>query len=710
MDKALKAALRRRGISRQDRGLLPQDLPPGALAPRPAPWPAPQGAELRGHHARGDRAAPPADGLAHEAAVPDRPAQRPVLARAARFPASRGYVQFRGSQMLFEYYVGKGLQLQPLANFKKANALHGACVKPTGVACNRTALARLLDEMVATRVRRGRFTAYEYYFDFGGRPPWISGMATATGIQAFGRAGQLLNTTKWRRYVQEAYGAFTTPAPTGVLTRGPLGGTHYLQYSFASRLYIINALLQSVIGLYDYAEITGDPTAARLWRAAEPEARRELPANDTGDWSTYSFRGRESTREYYDLLLEFAAGMCHRTKIEQYCTTTRNFRNYIAKPATLTYSRAHHRGEGRGDPGALQRGQAVGGPDRDHPRERQDVAGQDRHVPPRRAARSPGSPAPPAPTASAWPPRSCAPARACARAPTGEIDLAVAHTIPGWRLRAPSSTPARAVWARRPWPPPRPAAARPPACGPWCCPPTRRTACRTRWRCRWAASRPRSTSNLFGQELQAQEEMERHWEAVSEWLGRLLTDQGVDRISAEELTVPPGMDELFSLLRIKQHHDAARVRRGDRGLRPHRRDAAAAVVPRRLPLVAGEGVPVAGQADGRGAAAGARGAAAGPGGVRRRGAPGAQPRGHERDPARRLADVDPAGDEPRPDGGARVDAHVHLPQPVRLPDRRRGGEPGAARGGGQRATSRAGARPSRSTWSWCARRSRRCRC
>ncbi len=61
--------------------------------------------------------------------------------------------------------------------------------------------------------------------------------------------------------------------------------------------------------------------------------------------------------------------------------------------------------------------------------------------------------------------------------------------------------------------------------------------------------------NLFGQELKAQEEMERHWEAVAEWLGRLLADQGVDRISAEELTVPPGMDELFSLLRIKQHHD-----------------------------------------------------------------------------------------------------------------------------------------------------------
>ena len=30
--------------------------------------------------------------------------------------------------------------------------------------------------------------------------------------------------------------------------------------------------------------------------------------------------------------------MCHRTKIEQYCTTTRNFRNYIAKPATLAFT------------------------------------------------------------------------------------------------------------------------------------------------------------------------------------------------------------------------------------------------------------------------------------------------------------------------------------------------------------------------------------
>ncbi len=56
---------------------------------------------------------------------------------------------------------------------------------------------------------------------------------------------------------------------------------------------------------------------------------------------------------------------------------------------------------------------------------------------------------------------------------------------------------------------------------------------------------------LWAQQVQAQDELERHWSAVSDWLGGLLMERGVDRIAAEELTVPPGGDELFSLLQIK---------------------------------------------------------------------------------------------------------------------------------------------------------------
>jgi arsenite-transporting ATPase len=64
------------------------------------------------------------------------------------------------------------------------------------------------------------------------------------------------------------------------------------------------------------------------------------------------------------------------------------------------------------------------------------------------------------------------------------------------------------------------------------------------------------SDGLWGQEVKAQEEMERHWSGVQEWLGELLQERGVDRISAEELTVPPGMDELFSLLRLQAHNES----------------------------------------------------------------------------------------------------------------------------------------------------------
>ncbi len=61
---------------------------------------------------------------------------------------------------------------------------------------------------------------------------------------------------------------------------------------------------------------------------------------------------------------------------------------------------------------------------------------------------------------------------------------------------------------------------------------------------------------LRAQQVQAQDELEHHWSAVSEWLGSLLMERGVGKIAAEELTVPPGGDELFSLLVLKNHAES----------------------------------------------------------------------------------------------------------------------------------------------------------
>ena len=253
------------------------------------------------------------------------------------YPGSGADITFRGSEILFRFFPGRGLQLHPLATFKKANLMYGACRGTVGAPCRRAGLARLLDEMSRLAVRRGRgFIAWEYLFHFGGgSPPWMSGMAQATGIQALGRAADMLGRPAYDATARKALGAFSAGPPTGVRTRGFRGGVHYLQYSFAPRLYIYNAFLQSLIGLYDFSESAGDARARALYDAAEPEARREIPTSDVGDWSRYSYRGRESNHDYHELLREFVQSMCNRGLGSLYCTYARRYRSYQTAPARL---------------------------------------------------------------------------------------------------------------------------------------------------------------------------------------------------------------------------------------------------------------------------------------------------------------------------------------------------------------------------------------
>jgi D-glucuronyl C5-epimerase C-terminus len=254
------------------------------------------------------------------------------------YPAIGAQVSFRGSQILFQYFPGEGLQIHPLSTFKKANALHGFCERGEPE-CDEAALRRILDEMTALAVKRGRrFIAWEYLFYFGGGyPPWMSGMAQATGIQALARASQLLQEPSYVRTARRALGAFETLPPSGVRTTGPAGGVHYLQYSFAPRLWIFNAFLQSLIGLHDFAKITGDQRAQRLYDEAELEARKEVPLSDVGDWSRYSYAGNESTAEYHELLREFLQSMCTRRLGAEYCDYARRYRGYQVDPPVLTY-------------------------------------------------------------------------------------------------------------------------------------------------------------------------------------------------------------------------------------------------------------------------------------------------------------------------------------------------------------------------------------
>jgi D-glucuronyl C5-epimerase C-terminus len=259
--------------------------------------------------------------------------------RSLPYPGAGDQVSFKGSEILYQYFPGEGLQLHPLSTFKKANHMFGDC-NSGSASCDQAGLRLLLDEMAELAVRRSpKFVAWEYAFHFGGgRPPWISGLSQGTALQAYARAGTLLQDPRYVETARAGLGAFEARPPRGVRTRGPRGGVHYLEYSFAPRLYIFNGFLQALIGLHDFGKLTGEARATALFQQAEPEARAEVPLSDIGDWSLYSYRGNESSHDYHELLREFLASMCSRRLGDVYCDYADRFRGYQVDPPELTYT------------------------------------------------------------------------------------------------------------------------------------------------------------------------------------------------------------------------------------------------------------------------------------------------------------------------------------------------------------------------------------
>jgi hypothetical protein len=215
-----------------------------------------------------------------------------------------------------------------LANFGKANAL--AASKRT-----KADLRQMVDELMPLASDRGGFPVWEYYFSFdGGAPPWTSGMSQGTAVQALGRAGKLLADPSLTDVALRSLTLFEQPPPTGVRVNDTFGA-FYLIYSFAPGQRVLNGHLQSVIGLYDLAQITGDPRAQSLFAAGEAEARAIVPRYDTGKWSLYDQR-TESDLSYHQLVTTFLENLCKRTSVAVYCDTATRFKDYESAPPSVS--------------------------------------------------------------------------------------------------------------------------------------------------------------------------------------------------------------------------------------------------------------------------------------------------------------------------------------------------------------------------------------
>lgn len=249
-------------------------------------------------------------------------------------------VSFSGSQLVWQFYPGQGIQVQWLGTFGNANALT--------TSKTRTAeLSQLMDETTALAVPRAGGLAWESMFSFdGGRPTWVSGLTQGTAAQAYARAAVRLARPDLLTTARAALGVFRVAPPQGIRV-ATANGAYYAQYSYSPTLRILNGFVQAVNGLHDLAKLTGDPDARQLFAAGEAELRTELPSFDTGAWSLYSQFG-EATLEYHELARDFLHGLCQRLKEDiadavpstpdptLYCDTDVRFTSYLTQPPVIS--------------------------------------------------------------------------------------------------------------------------------------------------------------------------------------------------------------------------------------------------------------------------------------------------------------------------------------------------------------------------------------
>jgi hypothetical protein len=244
-------------------------------------------------------------------------------------PAANQVVNFAGSEIDWEYYPGQGLELQELANFFKTDWLftHGSAHN------NYQRGEALLSELIPLASRRAGGVSWEYFFNFdGGSPPWISAMSQGTGLEALTDAYKATGDRNYLSIAGQALPVLRTSPGRGVNVHTKRG-IRFVQYSFAParRDEVLNAFLQTLIGLHDYAQASGDSIAWHLFNAGDREARHEVPFFDTGRWSLYQ-PGIADSVSYHDLVTGFLQQLCSIVHAPVYCTTAAHFQRYSQHP------------------------------------------------------------------------------------------------------------------------------------------------------------------------------------------------------------------------------------------------------------------------------------------------------------------------------------------------------------------------------------------
>ena len=109
----------------------------------------------------------------------------------------------------------------------------------------------------------------------------------------------------------------------------PVAGGDWIQeYSFSDTA-ILNAQLESIVALREYAELTGNEEAGAYVAGLSETTKSVLDEFDTGCWSLYSLGGKAASSMYHTYHVHLLERLGRLTRDPVYRETGRRWHGYL---------------------------------------------------------------------------------------------------------------------------------------------------------------------------------------------------------------------------------------------------------------------------------------------------------------------------------------------------------------------------------------------
>lgn len=143
--------------------------------------------------------------------------------------------------------------------------------------------------------------AFRYYFPYRHytavglyKPGWVSGMAQGVALSALARVYKKTKDPKYLDYGNRAVSFLTVPKDQGGpfvsmadLDKSLKDYVFFEEYLTTPNVYTLNGYMFTLLGLYDWADITGSEQAKKLFNDGMKTLEKILPYYDIGSFSAY---------------------------------------------------------------------------------------------------------------------------------------------------------------------------------------------------------------------------------------------------------------------------------------------------------------------------------------------------------------------------------------------------------------------------------------